>query len=76
MIEGEPYDFEYYDHDELDKFKARRSEKYVRLVKAYSQAKTKSDEKATKKAATAILRFREEEDVIKEKCRATGYFWS
>ena len=63
----EPSAIDFYDWDALEKLRDQRRRKFMKLiVKA-----NKGDEKAKK----AIRKYEAEEDILKEKATATGYYW-
>lgn len=58
---------DFYDWDELDKIRERRDKKEVKLMgKAF---------KGDKKAIQELQKHRQQNEVLKEKSRKTGYYW-
>ncbi len=67
--------FDYYDHEKVEKLQEKRSFQWLKLYKKLMDAKKKGDEKALDKAKEAIRQHETQDQFIKEKARATGFYW-
>jgi len=71
----EPSAIDFYDYDAIEKLHKNRSKKYIDFVRKWHEAKGKNDERAKQKAFKAMQKHKKQDEVIKEKCNETGYYW-
>lgn len=72
---GIHHEYDFYDHDKLEKLQEKRSRKWLKLYKKFMEAREKRDEGVIEKAMDALGKHERQDVIFKEKSQQTGYYW-
>lgn len=68
-------DYDFYDHEKLEKLNKKRSMELLNLYKKIRTLREKGDEKAITKIRLAIIKHEEITAELKKKAAETYYYW-